>query len=204
MRPGRRALLSARMVFSAVNRNRKLKHIRAYMVAHGVRSVLLVGVGKDPARTEPFANVVERGVEAHATCVVASGLNRTAGAWPNYVVCDGRRLAFADQSFDLVVSNAVVEHVGDVADQRRFVAEHARVGRRWVITTPNRAFPVESHTMVVGRHWSSGWRDRQVAFTRLLNRAELLDLLPPGARVVGSRFGPTFTAFSSSAAPDQR
>ena len=43
---------------------------------------------------------------------------------------DACALPFADQAFDVVFSNAVIEHVGDVERQRRFVAEALRVGRR--------------------------------------------------------------------------
>ena len=40
----------------------------------------------------------------------------------------------------------MIEHVGGEEEQRRFVAEVLRVGRRAFITTPNRWFPIEVHT----------------------------------------------------------
>ncbi|MGE3841791.1 MAG: methyltransferase domain-containing protein [Vicinamibacterales bacterium] len=58
----------------------------------------------------------------------------------------GQPLPFADQSFDLVFSNAVIEHVGSRTDQQAFVLELARVGKRAFMTTPNRWHPIEFHT----------------------------------------------------------
>ena len=116
--------------------------------------------------------------------------------WP-YVIADGCLMPFEDQSFDLVVSNAVIEHVGDEAAQREFVREHLRVGRAWVMSTPNRWFPIESHTSTVFRHWSSRWRGDRTKFTRLLTRREFQDLLPADASVLGRAWHPTFLAHSS-------
>lgn len=65
----------------------------------------------------------------------------------------GGRFPFPDQSFDVVWSNAVIEHVGDRTRQLEFVREIARVGRRAFITTPNRHFPVEVHTLTPFLHW---------------------------------------------------
>ena len=47
----------------------------------------------------------------------------------------------------------MIEHVGGEEEQRRFVAEALRVGRRAFITTPNRWFPVEVHTRLPLVHW---------------------------------------------------
>jgi SAM-dependent methyltransferase len=61
----------------------------------------------------------------------------------------GEQLPFADNSFDLILSNEVIEHV---ADDRAAVAEMARVARpggRVVIFAPNRWYPVEQH----GVYW---------------------------------------------------
>jgi len=62
-----------------------------------------------------------------------------------FVRADGRRLPFAEGSFDVVHSNAVIEHVGEHEDQEQFVAELVRVGRAGFVTTPNRWFPIETH-----------------------------------------------------------
>jgi SAM-dependent methyltransferase len=70
-----------------------------------------------------------------------------------YVQGTALELPFEDAAFDVVFSNAVVEHVGGEAEQRRFVAEALRVGRRAFITTPNRWFPVEVHTRLPLVHW---------------------------------------------------
>jgi SAM-dependent methyltransferase len=70
-----------------------------------------------------------------------------------YVQGNALELPFEDESFDVVFSNAVIEHVGGEVEQRRFVAEALRVGRRAFITTPNRWFPVEVHTRLPLVHW---------------------------------------------------
>ena len=61
----------------------------------------------------------------------------------------GEQLPFADDSFDLILSNEVLEHV---ADDRACAVEMARVtrpGGRIVIFAPNRWYPVEQH----GIYW---------------------------------------------------
>ena len=61
----------------------------------------------------------------------------------------GERLPFADDTFDLILSNEVIEHV---ADDRAAAAEMARVARpggRIVLFAPNRWYPVEQH----GIYW---------------------------------------------------
>jgi SAM-dependent methyltransferase len=70
-----------------------------------------------------------------------------------YVQGDACALPFENASFDIVFSNAVIEHVGDRERQRAFVLEAIRVGRRVFITTPNRRFPVEVHTRLPFVHW---------------------------------------------------
>ncbi len=61
-------------------------------------------------------------------------------------LADARRLPWPDKTFDIVFSNAVIEHVGDAADQRQMASEIMRVGKRWFVTTPNRWYPFEFHT----------------------------------------------------------
>ena len=89
------------------------------------------------------------------TAVGVTGLERFAAAFPKVrtVVADGRALPFGDGEFELGFSNAVVEHVGGLDDQRAFVHELCRVARRVFVTTPNRLFPLEVHTLYPLVHW---------------------------------------------------
>jgi SAM-dependent methyltransferase len=70
-----------------------------------------------------------------------------------YVQGDACALPFPDDAFDIVFSNAVIEHVGGRERQQAFVREAVRVGRRVFLTTPNRWFPLEVHTRLPLVHW---------------------------------------------------
>ena len=183
----------ASAAYSRFNRRQKARRFRGLIAHHNVKTVLLVGA---ESATFSWSNIVENAILSSGARVVVSGLGPELD-FPNTlrVFCDGRALPFRDGAFDLVLSNAVVEHVGDEADQRVFLAEHYRVGRRYVATTPNRWFPVESHTRVLFRHWVPAWRDRHsAAFSRLLSRRELARVLPGHEhRIRGRWFSPTFT-----------
>jgi ubiquinone/menaquinone biosynthesis C-methylase UbiE len=67
---------------------------------------------------------------------------------------DGRALPFKDDSFDYAHSSAVLEHVGGAAQQAQFLRELWRVARKGAfVTTPNRWFPIEFHTLLPLLHW---------------------------------------------------
>lgn len=66
---------------------------------------------------------------------------------------DGVTFPFEDDEFDLVWSNAVIEHVGPRDRQLNFLREIRRVGKRAIVTTPNRHFPVEVHTRTPFLHF---------------------------------------------------
>jgi hypothetical protein len=71
-----------------------------------------------------------------------------------FVRANGMNLPYRDCSFDVVHSSAVLEHAGGRQNQERYVRECARVARRAVfLTTPNRWFPVEFHTVLPLVHW---------------------------------------------------
>lgn len=69
--------------------------------------------------------------------------------FPNVVFLkgDALKLNFPSQNFDLVFSNATLEHVGNSENQKLFIKEAFRVSRRkTIIIFPNRWFPLETHT----------------------------------------------------------
>lgn len=87
---------------------------------------------------------------------------------------------FADGQFDICYCNAVIEHIGNEEDRRRFLGELLRVGRRVFLTTPNRWYPVDLHKMIPFLHWlPQDWYRAILAMTgdRFYSRKENLDLL---------------------------
>lgn len=70
-----------------------------------------------------------------------------------FLAYDGKTMPFEDKAFDIVWSNAVVEHVGDYDAQAGFVRELARVSKSFFFTTPNLYFPMEVHTRTPFLHW---------------------------------------------------
>lgn len=187
-----RMMRKAVIGFSVWNRRRKVAAIHEFMAQRSVSNVIFVGCS--PGRN-PNEAIVEHAIADKAEVLFACDLLRCDNTpWP-FVRADGCNLPLPDGYTDMVLANAVIEHVGSLSDQARFVAEQTRVGKSWVITTPNRWFPIESHTSVIFLHWSRTWRDRRHEFTRLLSRTEFRDLLPDGAVIRGRPWSPTFTAF---------
>jgi predicted SAM-dependent methyltransferase len=82
---------------------------------------------------------------------------------------DGRDLPFADREFDYVHSSAVLEHVGSREKQTDFLRQAWRVARKGIfVTTPNRWFPVEFHTMMPFAHWLPPAAFRKLCMMRKL------------------------------------
>ncbi|HLW77061.1 MAG TPA: methyltransferase domain-containing protein [Bryobacteraceae bacterium] len=131
------------------------------------------------------------------------------------VFASGCEMPFPDQSFDVVFSNSVIEHVGDARAQKNFAEEIRRVGRGYWVQTPNRRFPIEPHLLTPLIHWLpkswqrrlaprfNFWRwieqpakDRREYYIehylrdiRLLDRREVAALFPEAAIVKERWFG---------------
>ena len=154
-------------------------------------TLLYVGVTSD--QTYETSNYVEAWYP-HKEKITAVGVDDAAfleQQYPGvtYRRADGRNLPFADNSFDVVHSSAVLEHVGSFANQRSLIEELTRVAKRVVfLTTPNRWFPLEVHSMLPFVHWlPKSWFRRFLRGTRydffaleenlnLLDRREILQL----------------------------
>ncbi|SRR6056297_517816 len=138
------------------SRERKLAHF--YALRRTGESVLDVGVS--PTEWSDQVNIFLKNF--HDTPSLYTGLavediSELARQHADKTFCqyDGAIFPFKDDAFDWVFSNAVIEHVGGRESQLLFLREMRRVSHRVFFTTPNKYFPIESHTNVLFRHWSS-------------------------------------------------
>ncbi len=125
---------------------------------------------------------------------------------------DATRLdQFADNSFDLVFSNSVLEHLIAFQNQRSMAQEVQRLAPRYWVQTPNYWFPVEPHFHFVGWQWLPLWARIEIIRRRtcgfrgktpdrakarevvgevvLLTKRELRELFPTGEILAEPFFG---------------
>jgi 2-polyprenyl-3-methyl-5-hydroxy-6-metoxy-1,4-benzoquinol methylase len=139
---------------SQESRARKREILRSVVRFDESTKILDIGGQIDPEGQQ----ILETHPHKHNITVVnleTSHLETIKKTYPeiNCLEGDATRLPFPDKSFDIVYSNAVIEHVGDYAAQQRMADEVRRVGKRWFITTPNRWFPFEFHVRMPLLSW---------------------------------------------------
>jgi len=127
----------------------------------------LLDVGVTSDQTYEASNYVEAWYP-HKSRITAVGVDDAAFLEQRYPGLTYRRangldLPFAKDSFHVGHSSAVLEHVGSFDNQRRFISELTRVAKRVAfLTTPNRWFPVEFHTVLPLVHWLPKARFRRL------------------------------------------
>ena len=108
-----------------------------------------------------------------------------------FVRADGRDLPFEDDSFDYAHSSAVLEHVGSAGKQATFLRELWRVARKGLfVTTPNRWFPIEFHTVLPLIHWLPAPTHRRILTAigqPFFADEENLNLLSPASLAMAAR-----------------
>ncbi len=168
---------------------------------------VLVGTGVQPE------NVFIADIDAR---LVAKGAARY-GFQP-VAIDESGRLPFEDGFFDLVHCSSVIEHVtvskaqvwsvrsgaefARIADERQafFAREIERLGRQYFVQTPNRLFPIESHSwlpfagylprplLIPALRLSNGfWVKRTAPDWRLLTARDMARLFA-GAEILHERF----------------
>ncbi|MCH7401598.1 methyltransferase domain-containing protein [Belliella kenyensis] len=106
---------------------------------------------------------------------------------------------FETDTFDLVFSNSVIEHLYTFENQRKMANECMRVGKKFFIQTPNKYFPIEAHyalpfgqflprrlmfflltkTKISRMHrWDQGFAKQYLEEIRLLSLADYKSLFP--------------------------
>lgn len=134
--------------FAGENRARKYALFMQRLMPGPETTILDAGFTE--AEHNPNDNFLERSYP-WPTQITALGIEPAVKFHARYpdvrtVLYDGGQMPFADKSFDIAWSNAVIEHVGDRLAQRHFMRELLRVARTVFVTTPNRWFPFDLHT----------------------------------------------------------
>ncbi len=146
--------LAERVVIAA--RDRIYADFIAHCAPAAQSSILDIGVSDV---VNDAANLLER-LYPFKERITAAGLGEGVAFKTEYPLVSytqieaGGALPFHDKQFDIATANAVLEHVGSVAEQHHFVAEMCRVARTVYITVPHRYFPVEHHTAFPLLHYS--------------------------------------------------
>ena len=67
----------------------------------------------------------------------------------NYEIGDATDLSqFNDKSYDVVHSNSVIEHLYNFENQKKMASEIIRVGKKYIVQTPNKYFFLEPHYLL--------------------------------------------------------
>ena len=101
---------------------------------------------------------------------------------PDAIVSAGESIPFRNESFDVVLSHEVIEHV---KDDRRSAAEMVRVlkpGGRLLLFCPNRWYPFETH----GHYWRGQYHFGNTPLINYLPNS-LRDRLAPHVRAYTAR-----------------
>jgi SAM-dependent methyltransferase len=140
--------------FTDRSRQRRFEHFLREMRPLSTETILDVGVTDTAWRSSNFLEARYAWPE-RITAVAIEPVPEFERLFPavRVVQADGRSLPFPDDAFDIGFSNAVIEHVGNREEQRRFVSELVRTCRRVFVATPNAGFPIDPHTLLPFVHW---------------------------------------------------
>lgn len=111
----------------------------------------------------------------------------TRGEVPDALVSAGERIPFAANTFDVLLSHEVIEHVSDDRQSAREMIRVLKPGGRILLFCPNRWYPFETH----GHYWKgeyrfgntplinylpNRWRDRLAPHVRAYTSTEIRSL----------------------------
>lgn len=131
----------------------KIRHLLG-LTSSAERSLRILEVGTGSgAIANYFATCAEPKWEVEAVDVVDQ---RSVTQGYSFSLVNGVTLPFGDATFDVVISNHVIEHVGEAAQQNGHLREIARVlndGGKVYLASPNRWQVVEPHFRLAFLSW---------------------------------------------------
>lgn len=153
----------------------KIEHLLGLVPGGPCRSLLEVGCGSGGI-AEYFALHSPIAFDVDAVDVMD---NRSVTEGYRFHKLTGTQLPFEDDVFDVVISNHVIEHVGEHADQLHHLRELRRVLRRdgvCYLAVPNRWMLVEPHYGLAFLSWlPASLRSRYLKFR---GKGDFYDCVP--------------------------
>lgn len=195
---------------NVMSRSRARKEEQFYYLCDNPSSTILdVGVTDETRRGMSQTNRFLKTYRYPPETYTGLGVHDLSGMGERYsgktfVTYEGKKFPFLDTSFDWVHCNAVIEHVGSSSEQLWFLNEMLRVSKFVFFTTPNKYFPIETHTLWPFIHWFDEpfywlcaryrpWLSND-KFT-LLSESMLLDLLNNSCALYSQIFANRFCSF---------
>jgi hypothetical protein len=115
------------------------------------RPLRILDVGGVEAYWSDKRNLIARPVE-----ITIVNLDGGSAARPGFVSLRGNAChmpEFADNSFDVIHSNSVIEHVGQWSNMMAMAKEIRRIAPNYFVQTPYFWFPIEPHARTPFLHW---------------------------------------------------
>lgn len=154
---------------------RKIEHLLHLSECRGNISILEIGTGAGGIASY-FGTHPDMRYAVTAVDVVD---NRQIFDGYDYLQVAGVALPFQDQAFDVVISNHVIEHVGDHSFQQEHLREIRRVlklGGQGYLAVPNRWMLTEPHYKVKFLSWlPRNWRS---PYLRMTGKGNFYDCEP--------------------------
>lgn len=131
--------------------------------------------------------------------------NRTATKGYHFTLVQGTRLPFNKASFDVVLTNHVIEHVGDSGAQYQHLLEIHRVLKPngiGYLAVPNRWMLIEPHYHLAFLSWlPHAWRTN---YLRIMRKGSFYDVEPLQLRQLEHMFAATGFCFKNICIPAWR
>lgn len=124
---------------------------RLQMIIHWGRVTAQTRVLEHGAGVGMYASQLRRRYTPHVECfdIEWERTREAAVDTPHAVVAAAEALPYAANTFDVIISNEVLEHVHDDAIAAREIVRVLKPGGRAIIFVPNRWYPFETH----GHYW---------------------------------------------------
>ena len=133
-----------------------------------------------------FANISKLNFNVDAVDVVD---NRLVCDGYNFQLVPSVKLPFADETFDVLITNHVIEHVGDYSAQCEHLKEIRRVLKKNAIAylaVPNRWMLIEPHFKLIFLSWLP--KSLRTPYLKLMRKGDFYDCEPLERREIESMF----------------